>query len=191
MVATAPPLLPLFRSRLQGDLLAALLLVPGAEHTLTELARRTGGSLAAVQREVDRLEEAGLLASRRVGRARLVSADRGSPAVAPLTELVALSFGPVQILAEEFADLDGLELLEVFGSWAARHHGERGRPPADVDVLAVGAPDRDAVHDAALRAEDRIGLPVNVTVLSPQRWAEGDDGFVQRVRDAPRIAVPR
>lgn len=168
-----------------------LLLVPDAEHTLTELARRTGGSLAAVQREVDRLQEAGLLVSRRVGRARQVSADHSSPATAPLTELVALSFGPVQILAEEFTDIGGLELLEVFGSWAARHHGERGRPPADVDVLAVGAPDRDAVHEAARRAEDRIGLPVNVTVVSPQRWAEGEDGFVRRVRAAPRTAVPR
>lgn len=59
---------------------------------------------------------------------------------------VALTFGPVQILAEEFAEVGGLELLEVFGSWAARHHGERWRPPAD--VLAVGTPDRDAVHEA-------------------------------------------
>ncbi|MGD9526291.1 MarR family transcriptional regulator [Pseudonocardia sp.] len=191
MVVAAPPLLPLFRSRLQGDLLAALLLVPDAEHTLTELARRTGASLAAVQREVDRLEEAGLLRSRRVGPARLVSADRGSPAVAPLTDLVALSFGPVQILAEEFDGVAGLDVLDVFGSWAARHHGERGRPPADVDVLAVGEPDRDAVHEAARRAEERIGLPVNVTVVSAARWAAGEDGFVRRVRSAPRVPVPR
>lgn len=191
MVATAPPLLPLFRSRLQGDLLAALLLVPDAEHTLTELARRTGASLAAVQREVERLEGAGLLRSRRVGPARLVSAERGSPAVAPLTELVALSFGPVQILAEEFDEVAAVEVLDVFGSWAARHQGERGRPPSDVDVLAVGTPDRDTVHEAARRAEDRIGLPVNVTVVSPARWAAAEDGFVRRVRSAPRVPVPR
>ncbi|MGH3616108.1 MAG: winged helix-turn-helix domain-containing protein [Pseudonocardia sp.] len=183
--------MPIFRSRLQGDLLAALLLVPDAEFTLTELARRAGASPAAVLREVDRLEEAGLLVSRRVGRSRLVSADRGSPATAPLAELVALSFGPVQIVAEEFADLAGLELLEIFGSWAARYRGERGRPPADVDVLAVGSPDRDAVHEAARRAEERVGMPVNVSVVSAQRWAMGDDGFVRRVRAAPRVAVPR
>jgi DNA-binding transcriptional ArsR family regulator len=191
VVVTAPALLPIFRSRLQGDLLAALLLVPDAELTLTDLARRTGGSLAAVQREVERLEEAGLLVSRRIGRARLVSADRNSPATAPLAELVALTFGPVQILAEEFAEVGSLELLEVFGSWAARHHGERGRPPADVDVLAVGTPDRDAVHEAARRAEERVGLPVNVTIVSPERWSRGEDGFVRRVRAAPRTPIPR
>lgn len=191
MVVAAPPLLPLFRSRLQGDLLAALLLVPDAEHTLTDLARRTGASLAAVQREVERLEGAGLLRSRRVGPARLVRADPGSPAVAPLTDLVALSFGPVQILAEEFDGVAGIDELDVFGSWAARYQGERGRPPSDVDVLAVGAPDRDAAYDAARRAEERIGLPVNVTVVSPARWAAGEDGFVRKVRSGARVPVPR
>ena len=111
--------MPIFRSRLQGDLLAALLVVPGTELTLTALAGRTGGSLAAVQREVERLEEAGLLRSRRVGNARLVAADPASPAAVPLAELVTLSFGPVQVLAEEFDGIAGVELLEVFGSWAA------------------------------------------------------------------------
>ncbi|ODU02332.1 MAG: ArsR family transcriptional regulator [Pseudonocardia sp. SCN 72-86] len=191
MVAPAPLLLPVFRSRLQGDLLAVLLVVPGTELTLTALAGRTGGSLAAVQREASRLEEAGILRSRRVGNARLVSADPGSPAIGPLTELVTLSFGPVQVLAEEFADVDGIDVLEVFGSWAARHQGEPGAPPADVDVLVVGAPDRDAVHDAAVRAEERIGLPVNATVVDPERWGSGTDGFVTRVRESARVAVPR
>ncbi|MGH3569753.1 MAG: hypothetical protein ACRDRH_27825 [Pseudonocardia sp.] len=79
----------------------------------------------------------------------------------------------------------------IFGSWTARYRGERGRPPADVDVLAVGSPDRDAVHEAARRAEERVGIPVIVTVVSAQRWVMGDDGFVRRVRAAPRVAVPR
>jgi len=56
----------------QGDLLAVLLVVPGTELTLTALATRTGGSLAAVQREATRLEDAGILRSRRIGNARLV-----------------------------------------------------------------------------------------------------------------------
>jgi len=191
VVAPAPPLLPVFRSRLQGDLLAALLVVPGTELTLTAIAERTGGSLAAVQREVSRLEEAGLLRSRRIGNARLVSADPASPATAPLTELVTLSFGPVQVLAEEFAEVADVDAVEVFGSWAARHRGERGGPPADVDVLVVGTPDRDVVHDAAARAEARIGLPVNATVVAPGRWETGSDGFVTRVRASPRVPVPR
>lgn len=191
MVVPAPALLPIFRSRLQGDLLAALLLAPQVEMTLTELAHRTGGSLAAVQREVDRLEGAGLLRSRRVGTARLVASDPSSAATQPLTELVALTFGPVQIVGEEFAAIRDVEILEIFGSWAARYRGEAGLPPADVDVLVIGVPDRDEVHEAAARAEARTGLPVNATVVRPERWEAGDDAFVQHVRASPRIVVPR
>lgn len=159
--------------------------------TLTDLSRRTGGSLAAVQREVDRLERAGLLGSRRVGSARLVSADPSSAATRPLTELVALAFGPVQIVSEEFAAVGDVEMLEIFGSWAARYGGEHGPPPADVDVLVVGVPDRDEVHEAAARAESRIGIPVNPTVVRPERWRSGADAFVQQVMAAHRIPVPR
>lgn len=191
MVEPAPLLLPIFRSRLQGDVLAALLLDPSVELTLTELARRTGGSLAAVQRETARLETAGLLRSRRVGNSRLVSADPSSAATRPLAELVAQSFGPLQIVGEEFAPVEDVEVLEIFGSWAARHQGQSGPPPADVDVLVVGAPDRDEVHEAAARAELRIGVPVNATVVRSDRWRDGTDAFVRQVRQAPRLAVPR
>lgn len=191
VVVPAPLLLPIFRSRLQGDLLAALLLVPAAELTLTDLARRTGGSLGAVQREVGRLEGAGLLRSRRVGNARLVSSDPASAATEPLTALVALSFGPVQIVGEEFEAVEGIDRLEIFGSWAARYRGERGPPPADVDVLVVGTPNRDDVHESASRAEARVGVPVNATVVRPDRWHTGDDAFIQHVRGSVRIAVPR
>jgi hypothetical protein len=40
MQAQAPPLLPLLRSRLQAELLTLVLLTPGREWTLTELANR-------------------------------------------------------------------------------------------------------------------------------------------------------
>ena len=40
MRTTAPPLLPVFRSHLQGELLAATLLAPNREESLTDLARR-------------------------------------------------------------------------------------------------------------------------------------------------------
>ena len=36
----------------------------------------------------------------------------------------------------------------IYGSFAARLTGAPGPPPQDVDVMVVGAPDVDAVHDA-------------------------------------------
>jgi predicted nucleotidyltransferase len=188
MQSPAPPLLPLLRSRLQADLLTLVLLSPGREWTLTELAGRVGASVSSAQREVTRAEQAGVVASRRLGNTRLVTAA-ASPLAGPLTELLLRSFGPRQVLAEELAGLDGVRDAYLFGSWAARYAGEHGRPPVDVDVLVIGEPDRDALDDAAQRAGERLAREVNVTIRSAQWWEHGEDGFHAEVTRRPLIPV--
>jgi predicted nucleotidyltransferase len=188
MQSPAPPLLPLLRSRLQADLLTLVLLNPGREWTLTELAGRTGASVSSAQREVARAEQTGVIASRRLGNTRLVTAAP-SPLTDPLTELLLRSFGPRQVVAEELAGLGGVHEAYLFGSWAARYAGEEGRPPADLDVLVIGEPDREALDNAVQRAGDRLAREVNVTIRSAQWWDHGDDGFHTDVMRRPLVRV--
>jgi hypothetical protein len=183
-----PPLLPLLRSRLQAEVLTLLLLNPGREWTLTELAARAGASVSTVQREVDRAVQTGVVASRRLGNSRLVTVA-SSPLTGPLTELLLRSFGPRQVLAEELASVSGVEMAFLFGSWAARYAGHEGRPPADIDVLVIGSPDRDALDDAAQRAGGRVAREVNVTIRSADWWHHGEDGFHAEVTRRPLIPV--
>jgi hypothetical protein len=113
-----------------------------------------------------------------------------NPAVAPLRDLVAVAFGPRYVVTDEFAALTGLEALFIFGSWAARYAGQAGPVPGDVDVLVVGAVDRDEVYDAADRAARRLHREVNPTVVSSRRWttaSESADPFVREVRDRPLV----
>jgi predicted nucleotidyltransferase len=188
MQAPAPPLLPLLRSRLQADLLTLVLLSPGREWSLTELADRAGGSVSSAQREMALAQEAGVVSSRRLGSARLVTAAE-SPLTGPLTELLLRSFGPRQVIAEEFAALARVDAAYLFGSWAARYAGQRGRAPADIDVLVIGQPDRDEVDDAAQRAGSRLGREVNVTIRSARWWHEGPDSFHREVTRRPIVTV--
>src|SRR6266508_2935761 len=58
MRSSAPPLLPLLRSQVQGDLLALLYLRPDREYSLTEAAARIGASVKAVHQEASRLTDA-------------------------------------------------------------------------------------------------------------------------------------
>jgi predicted nucleotidyltransferase len=188
MQAPPPPLLPLLRSRLQADLLALVLLSPGREWSLTELASKTGASLSSAQREMARAENAGVASSRRLGSTRLVTAA-DSPLTGPLTELLLRSFGPRQIIAEELAAIPGIEEAYLFGSWAARYAGQPGKAPADIDVLVIGHPDRDDLDEAAQRAGARLAREVNVTLRSASWWLDGDDGFHAEVTRRPLIAV--
>lgn len=183
-----PPLLPLLRSRLQAEVLTLVLLNPGTEWTMTDLASRVGSAVSTVQREVVRAEQAGVMSSRRVGKTRLVTAAR-SPLTGPLTELLLRSFGPRQVLAEELADVQGVEKAYLFGSWAARYAGEEGRPPADLDVLVIGTPDRDALDDAAQRAGTRLAREVTVTIRSADWWRCGDDGFHSEITRRPLTEI--
>jgi predicted nucleotidyltransferase len=181
-------LLPLLRSRPQVEVLTLVLLNPGQEWSLTSLASHTGTSVSWVQREITRAEQAGVVSSRRLGNVRLVRAA-DSPLTDPLTELLLRSFGPRQVLAEELQDVEGIERAYLFGSWAARYAGEAGRPPADLDVLVIGAPDRDELDVAAQRAERRLAREVNVTIRSSTWWREGTDGFHTDVTRRPLVPV--
>ena len=103
-----------------------------------------------------------------------------SPLTGPLTELLLRSFGPRQVVAEEFAELGGIEAAYLFGSWAARYAGLRGRAPADIDVLVIGAPDRDDLDEAAQRAGSRLAREVNVTIRSPSGGMRDETAFTPR-----------
>jgi len=188
MRTSAPPLLPVFRSQLQGDLLARVLLNP-ARLSISDLARALGAPVPTVAREVERLAQAGLLSTTRLGRARLVGVQEDNPAVPPLRELVLIAFGPRSVVTEEFADLAGVQQLLIFGSWAARYAGEAGPAPGDVDVLVVGSPDRDEVFDAAERAQRRLGREVNATVVSAIRWEAAAEPFLREVQRRPVVAL--
>jgi hypothetical protein len=180
--------LAIFRSQLQGEILARALL-SDEPITIADLARDLNAPLPTVAREVNRLHTAGVLALNRQGRAQLVTADNSNPAIRPLRELVAISFGPRRIVLEEFAAVPGLAELYLFGSWAARFLGEPGHTPADVDVLIVGPADRNETYDAADRAARRLHREVNPTIVSHHRWADPDDPFITEVRHRPLLRL--
>jgi DNA-binding transcriptional ArsR family regulator len=189
MRSDAPRLLPVLRSQHQAELLAMLLLHPEREYTIADLTQRLRIPQSTVSGEVRRLADAGILTVRPVGRSRLVRANASSRLVGPLTELVTLTYGPHVVIADEFADLQDVASVVIFGSWAARYQGQRGMPPDDVDVLVVGAPDRIAMYGAAERAESRLGRPVNPTVCSPDQWAQPAEPFIVEVKSRPYVTV--
>jgi DNA-binding transcriptional ArsR family regulator len=190
MRTKAPSLLPIFRSQHQGKLLARLLLNPGTEYTITELARDLDLPKQTVQGEIQRLIDAHLLYDRRQGRNRLVSANPDHPASAPLTQLALLTFGPHDIIADEFSTITGADRVLIFGSWAARYAGQPGPPPNDIDVLVIGQTSRLELFEAADRAQRRIGTEVNPERCAPEQWdSPSDSPLLIEIQQRPCITV--
>ncbi|MDO5629231.1 MAG: winged helix-turn-helix domain-containing protein [Mobilicoccus sp.] len=192
MKTLPPSLTPFVRSDAVGALLAETLGRPDVEVSLAELGRRTGVSAPVVHREVGRLVESGVLRDRVEGRNRLVRADVDHPLFAPMSQIIAATYGPVPTLQAAFEGVEGVEDVVVYGSWAARRLGEPGEFPRDLDVLVIGTTPRRQLAEIAAHVGERLGIPVHITRSSREDWEASDpSAFVQTVRSRPVVEVIR
>jgi DNA-binding transcriptional ArsR family regulator len=191
MRSPPPALLPILRSQVAGDLLALLYLHPNAEYSLTEAADAIHASLNAVHHEASRLAEAGLINDRKRGNLRLIRAVTDSILSRPLTDLLAVTYGPLPVLTELLATVQGVAEAYIYGSWAARYRGEPGPLPVDVDVLVIGTAALDDLDDAAEQAQRTLRRPVNIRRVRAEIWDEANpsDPFLQSVRSRPLVSI--
>ena len=184
-------LLPLLPSRATGALLALLYLHPDRDYTLAEAGRLIDASPKVMHTEADRLVTAGLVREARRGRARLLSAETSGPVTRPLTDLLAVTYGPLPVLTDLLSRVEGVGQAYIYGSWAARYLGEPGPVPQDVDVLAVGTASDDDLYEAAREAEVRLGREVNISGVGLQYWEAPDpaDSFMRHVKERPLVKL--
>ncbi|MGN9845579.1 hypothetical protein ACTMTI_46415 [Nonomuraea sp. H19] len=186
MRSNAPSLLPLFRSNTVGEFLAWTYLHPDDEYSIAELVKLLGATQPTLSREADRLVAAGLLIERRRGNLRLLRANTDTIMAKPLTDLLAVTYGPAAVLEPLLRDIPGIEEAYIYGSWAARFANHPGPPPKDVDVLVIGTADDDDLYTAARTAERALGREVNIHRISSASWRQdGPDPFVASVRGKP------
>src|ERR1700761_8545292 len=101
-------LLPILRSQVAGDLLALLYLHPEEEYSLTEAASAIGANTNAVHYEAAKLTEGGLIRARKRGNLRLVRAVTDSLLSRPLTDLLAVTYGPLPVLTDLVTGVEGI-----------------------------------------------------------------------------------
>lgn len=115
------------------------------------------------------------------GRNNKISTNEESIIYRPLADLLTVTYGPLPVLNREFSGIDGIDFAYIFGSWAARYKGVPGPIPVDVDLLVVGAADRDLLETAAQDAGAILQREVNVRRVSSQAWARSEDAFLKTV----------
>ena len=190
MKPQVPLLSPLLRSDTQGRMLAALYLHPEREWTATELAREAGVSLPTILRDIDRLTTAGFVLARVSGRNRYLRVNQSHPIFSAVADVVRYSYGPLAVLPEILATVPGIEEAYLFGSWAARYEGQPGADPHDIDVVAIGNPDRMTIYEAAAAATSQLGREVNIRTVNRDDWEGEGDLFVRTVKNGALVPVP-
>ncbi len=119
--------------RIGRDVLALLMATPGQELHTREIARRVHADAHPVQRALERMLDAGLLQSRRLGNLRLWSVG-DTELAGPVREIVRRTAGLAGALREALSSMRGVHLAFLFGSYAS---GE-DKLGSDIDLFIVG-----------------------------------------------------
>ncbi len=176
----------LLTSSTRARLLTIFLTHPTEEYYLRELSRRSGQSLRAVQHELPRLEGLGLVVVRRRGRQKLYRANERHPLFPELKRIVYKTAALGDVLHKAMGGIEGVEAAFVYGSVAKGTE----RAGSDVDLLVIGAPDPDVVHQAVRKAEEILGREVNLAIMSLEEWRArraSHDAFVAELLRSEKI----
>lgn len=164
---------------------------PEREFYLSELRRLTGLGSATLQRELNRLADAGLVLSEHVGNLRRFRANPKSPVYEELVSLTRKTLGAEPLLREALQAL----VPEVEGAWIYGSYAKgRDTADSDIDVMLVGSSKLTLarVIEAITPAEALLGRKVNPTLYTSvefrKRLVEADS-FVNRVLAQPVLPL--
>lgn len=184
----AMPFAAIFATPTLAALLAVLALEPERRFFQRELVDATGSSLYLVQRELKRLERAGLVHRTPRGRQVEYEANTAHPAFAGLREALLRTAGLGERIRMALAAADNVELAFVFGSMA------RGEDSADsdLDLMIVGEVGLRELSALLIPVLRDMGREPNIVVLTMgelrTRSAQAEH-FVATVLGEPKIWI--
>jgi predicted nucleotidyltransferase len=174
----------------QQKVLAILFGQPDRSFFATELISLAGAGSGAVQRELTRLSESGLLTVRKIGSQKHFQANRDSPIFNEVRQIVSKTFGLATPLKEALQAIEDVICLAViFGSVASKTDTAQ----SDIDLMVVS--DKLTLEDlfkALEPAEQHFRRQINpllLTIDEFDRRKKEKDSFVNRVLNGEIIVL--
>lgn len=161
---------------------------PGRSFYANELIGLVGAGSGAVQRELARLSQSGLITAHVIGNQKHYRANPASPVFEELSAIVQKTFGLAEPLRAALAPLaKRISVAFVYGSVAK----QRDTASSDVDLMvlsdSLNYPD---LYTALENVSQRLGRTVNPTIYTHKELAKrikSGEAFVTRVLEQPKI----
>jgi predicted nucleotidyltransferase len=174
----------------QQRLLGLLYGQPQRSFYATELIERTGSGSGAVQRELRRLSESGLIDITRLGNQKHYQANASAPIFNELRGIVDKTVGSAGALLAALHPLEEqIRFAAIYGSLAKGTDGAQ----SDIDVLIVAADLKlEQIYSALQPVEKRLGRSVNPTIYTPeeyQRRRAAGHSFLRKILGGPHITL--
>lgn len=172
----------------QQRVLGLLFGQPHRSFTVSELIAATSAGSGAVQRELAKLADSGLLSMRRSGNQKHYQANPAAPIHAELVAIVQKTVGLAEPLREALAPVaDQIIAAFVYGSVAKRSD----TAVSDIDLMILSDTLGYADVVLALHAfNERIGRQVNPTLYSRAEFdkrVKAGNSFITRVLEQPKL----
>ena len=163
---------------------------PERSYHLSELRRLSGLGSASLQRELNRLVDAGLVVSERVGNLRRFQANLQSPVYTELVALTRKTLGAEPLLREALQPIAArLQVAFIYGSVAK----QTDTAQSDIDLLLVGDDlSLNEILTLLLPLETQLGRKINPNCYTQSEYARRlaePDSFVNRVLAQPILPL--
>lgn len=172
----------------QQRLLGLLFGNPGRSYYARELIRLAAGGAGAVQRELERLGQSGLVSVRPIGNQKHYQANPASPVFAELCAIANKTFALADPLRAALIPLASrIDAAFIYGSVARRED----TAASDVDLMVIA--DKLSYGELLAALEplaETLGRRVNPTAMSGREWkrrVSARSAFVTRLMTQPRI----
>ncbi|ATZ60992.2 MAG: hypothetical protein DDT41_00907 [candidate division WS2 bacterium] len=175
-------------SKTRVKILTLFLLNPDRKFYVRELMRKTGENINSVRRELQRLEDIGILTSSVEGNMKYYVVDRKMPIYEELRGMFLKVEGIGGVLKEELSKLGEIKAAFIYGSFAK---GEESLK-SDVDLMVVGKIDEKDLIKVIRGLEERFCREINYIVLTPwqfEKRRKEEEPFVKNVLKEKKIAL--
>ncbi len=175
-------------SKTRKNILVLFFTHPDTGYHIREVVRCIQGGRGAVVRELNALEEAGILVRKSIGNLVIYQANRGCPIFKEIHNLIVKTGGIADVIRSALSNLDGISYGFIFGSTSRGGLDQI----SDIDVFVIGEVTFTEVSKALHSIQTTLGRNISPVVYSDNEFSlkvSQRNHFIMNVLERPIIML--
>ncbi len=158
----------LFTSKTRIEILKLFLLEKDLQIHLREIARRTGSEVNAIKRELENLEEVGILISKKEIQRKYYKLNNNFVFIQELKSIFWKSFSILKDINKE--TFEKLNFVLVTSNYLQNPKIQHNEVSKEIDLVFVGEFDLNLLEEFMQKSERTYERIINYTVMSDIEW---------------------
>ncbi|MBD3329811.1 hypothetical protein GF357_04950 [Candidatus Dojkabacteria bacterium] len=178
----------IFISKVRVKLLQLYTKKPDLSLHVRGLVRELDEEINAVRRELNNLEDAGILQSEKKGNKLMYSIDEGCPIIPELKAMFRKDDPVIRRISKALGEIDKISIAMLTDSYLKNKYEDH----MDIDMLIVGQPDVDKVSSKIAELEKDISKTLKVSIVKDDEFdfrKKKNDPFINKILKNDKILL--